>query len=331
MHVRLRGVFSPLVFPSPHFRLRSFSVSSGNGTSGVVNNTTSFLSKASVYGELCKARLSSLVVITSGAGFMLAGHPVDWVALTAAVSGTALAAAAANTFNQISEAPLDALMKRTQGRPLPTGRLTRAEALTFGLGTTAASAAVLYAGTNSLTLALGMGNIALYAGVYTPLKQLTPLNTAVGAVVGRAHGAWAARPQRSPRRRDPSLATPSGGGPSSACRRLPAPVVYVPACCIFRSSTPGAAYLLRIRSGSSRKGSILSDCRRAAGAVLGCSSARGSWRITGARCASRIPSRPRKLIFPSTLPVLLTFSPNRLLPCRYRCSLRASGTAARST
>jgi len=115
---------------------------------------------------------------------MLAGHPVDWMSLLAAVSGTALAAAAANTFNQIYEAPLDALMKRTQGRPLPTGRLTQSEALTFGIGATAASAAVLYAGTNSLTLALGMGNIALYAGVYTPLKQLTTLNTSVGAVVG---------------------------------------------------------------------------------------------------------------------------------------------------
>jgi protoheme IX farnesyltransferase len=136
------------------------------------------------YLDLCKARLSALVVITSGAGFLLAGHPVDWVAFSAAVSGTALAAAAANTFNQVIEAPLDALMKRTQGRPLPTGRLTRASALAFGGCATAASLGVLLAGTNPLTAALGMGNIALYALVYTPLKQVSTLNTAVGALVG---------------------------------------------------------------------------------------------------------------------------------------------------
>jgi protoheme IX farnesyltransferase len=109
---------------------------------------------------------------------------VDWLTCLSAVTGTALAAAAANTFNQVIEAPQDALMKRTQGRPLPTGRLSRAQALTFGAGATAASAAVLLAGTNPLTAALGMGNIALYALVYTPLKRVTELNTAVGAVVG---------------------------------------------------------------------------------------------------------------------------------------------------
>jgi protoheme IX farnesyltransferase len=136
------------------------------------------------YGELCKARLSSLVVITSGAGFLLAGTPVDWPCFAAAVGGTALAAASANTFNQVSEAPLDALMKRTQGRPLPTGRLSRPAALAFGGGAALASLGVLLAGTNPLTAALGMGNIALYALVYTPLKQLSTLNTAVGAVVG---------------------------------------------------------------------------------------------------------------------------------------------------
>ena len=136
------------------------------------------------YGELCKARLSALVVVTSGAGFLLAGTPVDWAAFAAAVSGTALAAASANTFNQVAEAPLDALMKRTQGRPLPTGRLSRGAALAFGWGAGAASLGVLLAGTNPLTAALGMGNIALYALVYTPLKQLSTLNTAVGALVG---------------------------------------------------------------------------------------------------------------------------------------------------
>ena len=136
------------------------------------------------YSELCKARLSSLVVVTSGAGFLLAGHPVDWPTFFAATGGTALAAAAANTFNQVYEARTDALMHRTMGRPLPTGRIAPRAALAFGAAAAAASAGVLLAFTNPLTAALGVGNIALYALVYTPLKQISPLNTAVGAVVG---------------------------------------------------------------------------------------------------------------------------------------------------
>jgi protoheme IX farnesyltransferase len=143
-----------------------------------------FRARLGAYSELCKARLSSLVVVTSGAGFLLAGHPVDWPTFFAATGGTALAAAAANTFNQVYEARTDALMHRTMGRPLPTGRISRRAALAFGGAAAAASAGVLLAFTNPLTAALGAGNIALYALVYTPLKQVTQLNTAVGAVVG---------------------------------------------------------------------------------------------------------------------------------------------------
>jgi protoheme IX farnesyltransferase len=133
--------------------------------------------------ELSKARLSSLVVLTSGAGFLLAGHPIDWGACAVTVVGTSLAAASANTFNQVYEVRPDGLMMRTMRRPLPSGRLTRGAAVTFGLST-AASGALLWAGANPLTFALGMGNILLYAAVYTPLKQLTVWNTAVGGLVG---------------------------------------------------------------------------------------------------------------------------------------------------
>lgn len=134
--------------------------------------------------ELSKARLSSLVVLTSGAGFLLAGSPVDWTTCLAAVTGTTLAAASANTFNQVYEIRTDGLMKRTQKRPLPCGRISKNAAIAFGTAAAAASAGVLLMGTNPLTAALGLGNIALYAAVYTPLKQVSVLNTAVGAVVG---------------------------------------------------------------------------------------------------------------------------------------------------
>jgi heme O synthase-like polyprenyltransferase len=78
----------------------------------------------------------------------------------------------------------DAAMKRTQRRPLPSGRISAPAALAFGGALTAAAGGVLLAGTNPLTAALGLGNIALYALVYTPLKTRSELNTAVGALVG---------------------------------------------------------------------------------------------------------------------------------------------------
>lgn len=137
-----------------------------------------------ICSELSKARLSSLVVFTSGAGYLMAGAPGSWIALGAVSIGTALAAAAAGTFNQVWERHLDSQMKRTQGRPLPAGDITPAAATAFGGFMTAASAATLLAGTNPVTAALGMGNIALYALVYTPLKTRSELSTAVGAVVG---------------------------------------------------------------------------------------------------------------------------------------------------
>lgn len=137
-----------------------------------------------IYAELSKARLSSLVVFTSGAGFLLAGVPVDWATCAATVTGTSLAAAAANTFNQVYERNTDKLMKRTQFRPLPSGRISVGHAVAFGLATTAASTGLLLVGANPVTAALGLANIALYAGVYTPMKQMSPLNTGVGAVVG---------------------------------------------------------------------------------------------------------------------------------------------------
>jgi len=137
------------------------------------------------YAELSKARLSSLVVLTSGAGFLLAGSPVDWPACLAAVTGTTLAAAAANTFNQIYERKTDALMKRTMRRPLPSGRLTTSQAAVFGVGCAAASSAILLTcSSGPLAASIAVGNIILYACIYTPMKQVSIYNTHVGAVVG---------------------------------------------------------------------------------------------------------------------------------------------------
>ncbi|KAF4323272.1 hypothetical protein BBO99_00001532 [Phytophthora kernoviae] len=137
-----------------------------------------------IYSQLSKSRLSALVVLTTGAGFLMAGGPISWGSFAAATLGTSLAAASANTFNQCWEVELDAKMQRTHRRPLPSGRITRTHALTFGAATATASTAILAAGCSPLVASLGAFNIGLYALVYTPMKMHSEWNTWVGSVVG---------------------------------------------------------------------------------------------------------------------------------------------------
>lgn len=137
-----------------------------------------------IYGQLSKVRLSSLVVMTTGAGFLMAGGPISWGTFAAATIGTSLAAASANTFNQAWEVELDAKMNRTCKRPLPAGKISRSHAVAFGAATAATSTAILAAGCNPLVASLGLFNIGLYSLVYTPMKTRSELNTWVGSVVG---------------------------------------------------------------------------------------------------------------------------------------------------
>ncbi|CAM9159944.1 unnamed protein product, partial [Discosporangium mesarthrocarpum] len=137
-----------------------------------------------VYSQLSKYRLSSLVVMTTSAGYLAAGGPVDVASLSAACLGTMLASSSANTFNQVIETKNDALMKRTRSRPLPAGRISRSHALQWAVASGGAGFAVLSAGTNPLTAVLGVGNIFLYAVPYTFSKTRSELNTWVGSFVG---------------------------------------------------------------------------------------------------------------------------------------------------
>jgi protoheme IX farnesyltransferase len=89
-------------------------------------------SKLSLYAELTKFRLSSLVVVTSGAGFLCGGAPIDLTMMAATCVGTGLCAASAGSFNQIIERHQDAAMNRTKLRPLPSGQLSVTEASAVG-------------------------------------------------------------------------------------------------------------------------------------------------------------------------------------------------------
>ena len=155
-----------------------------DGSSEGNQRTLGLAQRIRVYGELSKFRLSSLVVATTGAGFLAAGAPVDVPTMAAACVGTALCAGSASAFNHIIERDYDVLMNRTRLRPLPSGAVTPTEALGFGVGMGAAGTSLLLAGTNPVVTILGAANIALYAGAYTYSKRRTELNTWIGAFVG---------------------------------------------------------------------------------------------------------------------------------------------------
>ena len=141
-------------------------------------------SRLALYGDLTKFRLSSLVVVTSGAGFLCGGMPLDFTTMAAACVGTGLCAASAGSFNQIIEKERDASMKRTNQRPLPSGRLSVGEASVVGVTTGLSGVGLLYAATNPVVAALGATNIFLYSVLYTYSKQYSEWNTWIGAVVG---------------------------------------------------------------------------------------------------------------------------------------------------
>jgi protoheme IX farnesyltransferase len=139
----------------------------------------------SVLAELFKLRLTTLVLLTTLAGFYLGSRgPISWTLMMATILGTALVASGASALNQLLEIEHDAKMRRTQDRPLPSGRLTAETVLIIG-GATAGVGLILLALTvNLLTAVLGAISLVSYVFVYTPLKRVTTLNTAIGAIPG---------------------------------------------------------------------------------------------------------------------------------------------------
>ena len=160
--------------------------------------------KLGAFWELGKPRLSALAVFAVVAGAYMAWPsrtvsphpPLDLLAAT--TLGTFLAAIGAAALNMYRERELDPLMTRTQGRPLPTGRLSPRQVLAFGLSCSVLGVACVLLGSAPLaadgTRATGSWNwtaaalcaliVVSYVLVYTPMKVRTPLNTLVGAIPG---------------------------------------------------------------------------------------------------------------------------------------------------
>ena len=141
--------------------------------------------RAADYLQLMRPRLAVLVLVTVGAGWLLAaGRGPDWLPLVHALIGTTLLFAGASALNQLLERHRDALMPRTASRPLPAGRLQPIEVLAVGCLLGAGGLVYLLAFCPPLAAGLGAFALVSYVFAYTPLKERTPLSTLVGAVPG---------------------------------------------------------------------------------------------------------------------------------------------------
>jgi protoheme IX farnesyltransferase len=135
--------------------------------------------------ELTKPEISLLVIMTAVTAFLLGSErPLDFVRLGVATGGITLLSCGIATMNQYLERRLDGKMRRTERRPLPSGRLTAEVALLFGLTLSVAGEAILLFFVNGLTALVGLAAFVSYLFGYTPLKTKTTLCTAVGAIPG---------------------------------------------------------------------------------------------------------------------------------------------------
>lgn len=147
-------------------------------------NTASFAAGISVYLELVKIRLSLLVAFSSGFGYTLGTVNFSWTLFALLFIGGFLISGASITINQIIERDLDKLMKRTEGRPLPTDRITPKEAKIFAGIIGSLGFILLAISTNWLVVVLSALSMILYCFVYTPLKRVGPIAVFVGALPG---------------------------------------------------------------------------------------------------------------------------------------------------
>jgi len=142
-------------------------------------------SSFAVFCDLIKARLTFLVLLTTLVGFYVGARgTMDWWLMVHTLAGTTLLACGAAALNQLWEREHDAKMRRTESRPLPSGRLTPDTVLIFGGVCSVGGMVELALAVNLLTALLGAVTLASYLFVYTPLKRITWLNTAIGAVPG---------------------------------------------------------------------------------------------------------------------------------------------------
>jgi len=144
------------------------------------------------YAELTKLRVTTLVVMTAWCsyyfGAIRAGvSSLSW-GLFHTLLGVGLVAGGTAALNEVMESDVDRHMRRTAGRPLPTGRMSTRRALVSGVAMALGGALYLSLALNPLTGLLSVATAVVYLGAYTPLKKIHPICTFVGAFPGAMPG-----------------------------------------------------------------------------------------------------------------------------------------------
>ncbi len=137
------------------------------------------------YIALTKPRITWLILMSTGVGYFFgAKNGWHWLTLLHTIIGTGLIASGTAALNQWYERDADSKMRRTQARPLPSGRLDAGKALVFAIAISVAGFVELWFGANPLCALLGLITLLTYLFVYTPLKQRSPHSTTVGSIPG---------------------------------------------------------------------------------------------------------------------------------------------------
>ncbi len=154
-------------------------------STAIADSQPSALARARDFVELCKPRIATLVLfVVIASGFVATFGQADPLQLLNVSIGAVLVAASASASNHWLEQHRDARMRRTQQRPLVAGRISQWEALTFITVTLIAGIAYLLFTVGITSTIAGALTWILYVLIYTPLKIVSPTNTAVGAVAG---------------------------------------------------------------------------------------------------------------------------------------------------
>ena len=136
------------------------------------------------YGILMKFKLSLTVVFSAVMAYLIALEvTINWGYVVALFLGGFFTTGAANALNQVLEKDYDKLMKRTENRPLATGRMTSSEAILVA-GLSSLIGVTLLAIFNPMTAFLGMVSLILYSFVYTPMKRVSNISVFIGAIPG---------------------------------------------------------------------------------------------------------------------------------------------------
>ena len=155
-----------------------------DSTTPLISETAANKARLVDYLELTKPKLSLMSIITALLGYFAASPPKNVPVFLGLTIGTSLAAAGAAVLNQWLERDADKKMARTQNRPLPRGVISPHTALLAGIILTILGVGILYLWTNAMTAWLGFATVFIYIVIYTPLKQVTPLATEIGALPG---------------------------------------------------------------------------------------------------------------------------------------------------